>query len=64
MFCFVEYSNDDVELCEADICIISGLKQEKVQWINCDKCACWLHKYCSGLLENANPKKFVCDKCT
>ena len=43
---FVDDSNHDLELCGAEFCIISEFQQEKVQWIKCNKCSCWLHKYC------------------
>ena len=59
---FVDDSNHDLELCGTEFCIISEFRQEKVQWIKCNKCSCWLHKYCCGLLENASPKKFFCDR--
>ena len=49
------------EYCDAEVCIIDQCEFEEVQWIECKECARWLHKYCSGLREEANPKHFLCD---
>ena len=50
----------DSNCCEAEACVIEESKLEKVQWIACDECNRWFHKYCCGLLEGANPKYFGC----
>jgi len=56
------YVETDSGLCEAEVCTISGYEGDIVQWIKCDSCSRWIHKYCSGLLETANPRKFICDR--
>ena len=50
---FVEDSDHDLKLYEAEVCIIR-FNQEKVLWIKCDECSFWLHKYCCGLLESVS----------
>ena len=47
------------EYCEAEVCYIDDCNLKDVQWISCDVCSRWLHKYCCGLMEKANPKNFV-----
>ena len=39
------------EYCEAEVCYIDDCNLKDVQWISCDVCSRWLHKYCCGLME-------------
>lgn len=49
--------------CGASACNIEGCSLYEVQWVQCDGCSTWLHKYCVGLEENDNPSEFICEVC-
>lgn len=49
------------EYCEVEECYIDNCSLKDVQWIACDVCSRWLHKYCCGLLEKQALRAF-CDR--
>jgi len=54
------YYVDILGHCAAEKCMIEQFPLQTVQWIACDICKKWFHKYCCHLSEKANPRYFKC----